>query len=575
MGETMRERQLEQLRTSMRDDFWKRVVGATLAVSLTALTVEQPALLLWLVPFYWMEAAFRSLFEGKRLPERTEDAVLAVICVVSSVAFVAPALSLWGSDEIYAKVVTLIYICAGLVNVSIVRAPYLLAAISSAVVYLCVLLYLAWYFYMDTGDLPGLAAGLIGLLGMFGYFVVSMLAHNRLVVRILRAEEEAKAASTAKSRFLASMSHEIRTPLNGILGVGQLLRDQPELRRDPSYLDLLMQSGQSLRALLDDVLDVTKVEAGELTFQPVRASLHDEVGAACALFTVLAEGKDLTFLTELDDLPHDGAFDANRLRQILRNVISNAVKYTEVGHVKVVARIRHEETGQFLCVVVTDTGPGFEPALLKRPFEPFRQGRARHAARVGGTGLGLSITEKLLEAAGGTLTVGRAPEGGARVGIRYPVQLDPVEAPKVARAPEVHTGLSGLTVLVVDDIPTNRFIARQFLELAGIAVHEAGSGEEALEMAADLSPDAVLLDIHMPSLSGHDVLRDLCASGTCRSLAIVAMTADAMEGDREVYLDAGFDGYVAKPLDQDVLLRELDRALAARTRQRFAEDVSV
>ncbi len=574
MDDMMRQRRLEQLRISMQDDFLKRILGATLAVTLTAYTVENTALLLWLFPFYMSELAFHFLLGRRRLANRLEDAALILVCVVSSVAFVAPALALWMSDEIYAKVATLIYILAGLVNVSIVRAPYLLAAISSGTVYLFVLMYLAWYFYVDTGDLPGLAAGLVGILGMFGYFVVSMVNQSRLLGRILTAEEDAKAASRSKSYFLATMNHEIRTPLNGILGVGQLLRDQPELQRDPSYLELLMKSGQSLRALLDDALDMAKAEAGELTFEPIRASLREEVGSACALFAPLAAGKGLEYLTDLEGLPEDGEFDVNRLRQILRNVISNAVKFTSEGHVRVAASIEYEGQDTFLRVDVSDTGPGFDPHMLQRPFAPFQQGQEQQQMRAGGTGLGLSITEKLLQAAGGTLTIGRSPAGGASVALRYPVRLDVSGDPQEEPALVIPARIMGLRVLVVDDIPTNRFIAAQFLGMANIEVHEAGSGEEALEMAEALSPDAILLDIHMPSLGGEEVLRHLCATGACRSMAIVAMTADALLGDREHYLRAGFDGYVAKPLDPAVLLTELDRALSTRATQRFAEDIS-
>ncbi|MEM9247338.1 MAG: response regulator [Pseudomonadota bacterium] len=570
-----RQRQLEQLRTSMQDDFALRVIGAAAAIAMTAVTLQQPVLMLWLVLLLLCEYCFKHAFDRLGHGQSLSDLTLGVICVVNSIAFLAPALALWQTGETYAMVATLIYICAGLLNIGMVRAAYLPAALASAAVYLILLMYLAHTFFIETGDTLRLATGLVGIAGMMLYCLLAILAHNRLLNRLSDAESEAQAASDAKSRFLAALSHEIRTPLNGMLGVGQLLTDRPELSRDPSYLSLLMKSGQSLRALLDDALDLAKIEAGERRIHRQRASLRDEVETACALFAPIAESKQIEFSCDLERLPGTAEFDLTQVRQILRNVVSNAVKFTSEGRVCVTADVERTPAATFLRVTVRDTGPGFSPEMLQRPFTPFHQGRDRSdpssaPVATASTGLGLSITEELVEAAGGTLEVGNNDGVGAYVRLSYPIRLVRAGARGTDVTPQISSGPEGAHILVVDDVATNRFIAIQLLNAAGMTTSEAEDCAEALALIARSRPDAVLLDIHMPHVCGHTTLRRIRAQNA--DLAVLAMTADAVARDRDSCIAEGFDGYVPKPVDQTQLLSELDRALQSRAGQTTAED---
>ncbi|MEM0934745.1 MAG: ATP-binding protein [Pseudomonadota bacterium] len=571
----LRDKQLEQLRCSMWRDCLPRNAAAAFAMAVAAYLIESWFVLVWLVPYLLTELALWRLLDRTRSGGQISTPLLSVLSFLNSATYLVPGALLWMEPEVHEKASAMIYIAGGMVNVSTIRAPYLRAAFGNALAFVFACLFLPIWLFVETGDYTWSAMLACGVVGLLGYFANTIATTNGLVRQLLVAEEKAEAASRAKSQFLASMSHEIRTPLNGILGVGYLLQEQPHLRHDPSYYSLLMRSGRTLLALLDDVIDMASVEAQKVRVTPMPARLQEDIESACNLFESLAREKGIAFTLDLRDVPQMAVYDPLRLRQIVMNVISNAVKFTNDGAVSVeVERVANADGTDHLAVTVCDTGPGFEAALLQRPFVPFQQGLAQQRARLGGTGLGMAITEQLLSLLGGSMEIENRVGGGATVRLRIPIETMRGDILRPDGTATPLADVEGLSVLIVDDIHTNRFIARRFLCTSGLTVREASSGPEALAMLETQMSDIVMLDIHMPAMTGEDVLEALCRTGKCRKTTILAMTADAMEGDRERYLALGFDGYVSKPLEKQRLVAEIHRARTDQARRRAEERIA-
>lgn len=391
-----------------------------------------------------------------------------------------------------------------------------------------------------------------------------------LVQRQARQLGLADAANTAKTQFLANMSHEIRTPLNGVLGMAQALVSSPLSTEQRDQVDTILDSGESLLAVLNDVLDLTKIEAGKAELTPLPGDVPTTVRRVCRLFAARMAEKGLRFTLDIDKTAFDQplCFDHIRVRQCLSNLVSNAVKFTSEGEITVRVGAETLPSGEKLVRVgVRDTGVGIAEDARERVFSEFMQADSSTKRRYGGTGLGLSITRNLARMMEGDLTVKSKLGVGSEFTFTFKARVteisEKVEAQIAKTGRDFSGDLQGARVLLVDDNAINRRVARAFLDPQELAVTEAANGLEALETLKREPVDIVLLDIHMPVLDGVETIKRIRASAQAWSaVPVIALTADAMEGDRERLLGLGMDGYASKPVVRDELLSEMGRLLA-------------
>ena len=375
------------------------------------------------------------------------------------------------------------------------------------------------------------------------------------------ARVEAQAANRTKTRFLANMSHEIRTPMNGVLNMLDLLRDGELSTGQRRSVDIAHRSAQALLHLLNDIVDLAKVEAGALNLEHRPFSLERTVREVIEFFSLSAGGKGIELHIEKSDDPPDGVVgDGFRLRQVLINLVGNAVKFTPRGRVTVRLDNDRGPDGRLGDVLLTvrDTGIGIEPAHLDHIFDPFTQADASSTRKHGGTGLGLAISRQLVEQMKGTLTAESTFGEGSTFTVRLPLErVD--EVPEPEHEDEVRKTFPGARVLIVEDNAINRMVAQKLLARLDIATDVAIDGKIGVDKAATDDFDLVLMDCQMPEMDGYDATRTLRAHGYNRP--IVALTANAMEGDREKCLASGMDDFLAKPLRRPALLAALHRWL--------------
>ncbi|TLF51708.1 response regulator [Halomonas urmiana] len=373
--------------------------------------------------------------------------------------------------------------------------------------------------------------------------------------------QRAESSSRSKSEFLATVSHEIRTPLNGVIGMSDLLQDQPLPVKARHFADTIHDSAQRLLELINDILDFSKIEAQRLEFEERPFDLAELVDGAVALFAPRAQARGLRLACDIDPrLPVRVVGDAGRLRQVLLNLLSNAIKFTEQGEVRLGVRALSDGTVRF---EVVDTGIGIAPESQRQLFEPFQQGDPSTARRFGGTGLGLVISQRLVEAQGGRLAFESEPGRGSRFcfALTLPeATASEVAADASAAAPE--GGLAGARLLVVEDDPVNQQVARAMLERLGCRVSVAEAADVALSWAAREHFDLIFMDVQLPGMDGLEATRRLRArGGWSAELPVVAMTAGGPSGDQARCLAAGMNGYLTKPLFQQALVALLHRHL--------------
>ena len=375
------------------------------------------------------------------------------------------------------------------------------------------------------------------------------------------AKEAAEAANRAKSGFLANMSHELRTPLNGILGYAQILqRDDALTDTHHASIAVIKRSGEHLLTLINDILDLSKIEAGKLEVQPAEFHLIECLRSLTDIVRIRAEQKGLAFIYKmLSPLPDIVLGDERRLRQVLLNLLGNAVKFTEEGDVSLKVGYREATSeGAWLCFQVEDTGIGIAPEKLEEIFQPFQQVRTKDGPAQG-TGLGLSISRRLVALMGGTLQVKSTPDQGSV--FWFELDLPALEALVVPASEEERTvvGFEGptRTILVVDDKPENRSVLMGLLAPLGFDLMEAGDGQEALEHAAADRPDLILMDLVMPVLDGFEATRRLRQTPALETIPVIALSASVFEYTRQQSIGVGCDDFIPKPIRIDVLLDKL------------------
>lgn len=380
---------------------------------------------------------------------------------------------------------------------------------------------------------------------------------------LIRAKEESLAASEAKSAFLANMSHEIRTPLGIVLGFAELLADPTmpiEERRN--CLGTVKKNGELLSRLIGDVLDLSKVEAGHLQIETTQVSLPDFLGMAMQSFRHQASDKGILLSMKLDTpIPVTIESDPMRLRQILFNIVGNAIKFTHAGKVEVNVRLE----GELLRITVSDEGVGITPAQAMKLFQPFIQADNSTTRKFGGTGLGLSLARKLARKMGGDVVLGEsAPNRGSTFEITVGTgPLDGVrliehfngEKPAVVATAKAGPRLEGVRVLVVEDAPENQMLLQHFLAIAGATVKVADNGQEGVQKALAEEFDVVLMDIQMPVLDGYQATRQL--RSRAYNKPILALTAHALKEERDRCLAAGCNDHLTKPLNREELLSRI------------------
>jgi PAS domain S-box-containing protein len=388
-----------------------------------------------------------------------------------------------------------------------------------------------------------------------------------LQAKLIDARDAAESANSAKSQFLANMSHEIRTPMNGLLGMAQLLELTELTEEQREYTASLKLSGKNLISLINDILDLTKIEAGKVDIISTDFSLKQCINDVVTMQKFVTHEKGLKLEVEVSEkIPHLLLGDQLRIKQILLNLMGNAVKFTGQGSITVFAHLLEQHEASVLVrIAVRDTGIGIAPEAVDQIFQPFTQEDGSTTRRYGGTGLGLTISRRLAELMGGTITVESTPGVGSCFAVTIPFIIGTTNiTPQAAPAT---TGSEWddppLRVLLVEDDQVTITFGAGLLKKLGQSVTTAENGRQCLVALDNDAFDIVLMDVQMPVMNGEEALLEIREKekGTTIHLPVIALTAHSMRGDKERLLEVGFDGYVSKPLYIKDLVEEMKRVM--------------
>ncbi|ASE38216.1 response regulator [Brevundimonas vesicularis] len=503
--------------------------------------------------------------------------IFPIVATVTTGAWAIAPLMAWFSPAEFGRPLAIALLISGYVLVFaqlrssprqalIISSPYGAAA--------TIILFSLWgttEFWSMLAVLPFTAAGLFVLVTM------TLLREDRirafqshqahLIEELEAARDKANAANDAKSNFLGVISHELRTPMNGVLGAAQLLSATRLETTQREYLSIIRNSGDNLLSLLNDILDMTKIEAGKMNFEVVDVAVDGLNKRITGPFEAQAEAKGLTFVTTVEgDIPTVVRGDPLRVCQVVQNLLSNAVKFTEAGEIHYLVR-GHRVSDQRVRFefVVQDSGAGIAAADLERLFMPFTQVDTSSTRRFGGTGLGLTIARRMANIMGGDITVtSKLAEGSC---FTLEIEAEVVEWAKPVAAAEVHAEIEGgesLRVLVVEDHPVNRMILEAWMSSASHVTSTAENGQVAVDIAKDQPFDLIIMDVNMPVMDGLTATRMIREGGQNAGTPIVVLSASARHEDHEAGLQAGADAYLNKPIDFGALAALMGRVSGGR-----------
>jgi len=548
-------------------------------------TAGWPTAVIWFV-LTMAAGGVRSWFERRIARSVAKDygTVFPVVALATGAFWAAAPVLAWIAPHPFGHPLAVAYIACGylLVFTQLRHSPKQAFVISSP--YTVVVVGLAaslwghkefWPFVMIVPFMwSGLAVHII--LGLVAQAKITAFQDHQahLIEELEGARDKADAANKAKSAFLGVISHELRTPMNGVLGAAQLLS---ATRLDPTqkeYVSIVRNSGDNLLALLNDILDLTKIEADRMALEAIEIDVNELIERVGGTWTARAKEKAIDYTVQMDDeIPAVVVGDPTRLSQIVHNLLSNAIKFTEAGAVSLkVSAERLTETRARLCFRVSDTGPGIAHEDVERLFQPFTQLDASSTRRFGGTGLGLTICRRLAGLMGGELVV----ESVVGEGSTFILTMEAdVRAWATSRIEQTITAeleeAQSLQVLVVEDHPVNRMIIEAWLTSAGHGAVSAENGEIGLAMAGQQAFDLILMDVNMPVMDGLTATRKLReVDGPNRHSPVVVLSASARAEDHEAGYAAGADAYLNKPIDFKALAAVLNRA-ADGGRERLRE----
>lgn len=548
-GERLREELMRQYRI-LRGEFAVRILLVGAAYAVCAIYVNPVIMMaLFVVELVGETLSQRMLhrLDPAKTPQRYW--LFLALLVPMEASLIAAAGLVWLHDDPYAKAVAVGIVMGSLLHLCSVRSIHLALGVVGMATVATVVLTFNTVHWLGLGNYLGLAISTLTALAALSYAAIAMVSNHRLHRAGSEAAAGARAANVAKGRFLAQISHELRTPLNAVIGLGEI-EAAAATGQSRQRLRTVVTSARDLAVMLDDAVDYSALTEGRVAINPRPVAVRTELSASLLVFDLQARRQNRDLQVTVDkDVPPVLMIDSQRVRQCLGNLIGNALKHSSRGPVSV--HVRHAK-GR-LSIDVADQGKGIAVALHEKVFEPFYRG----SIDTPGVGLGLSISRAVARQMGGDLVIQPAVQGST-----FRLTLAAPEASAAAERAGP-TDLKDCTVLVVDDIATNRLVAAQLLIASGARVIEAGSGPDALTRLEDGGVDAVLLDLMMPGMDGFETLRRI-REAHGRKVAVVAMTADVLAIHRVDELRAALDGFLPKPILpetlRDVLCSVLRRA---------------
>lgn len=575
MGSSETQRNLARAAASRRSNTYLRLAATLVIALILHVFIGMAWVWAWAALYVlaqlfelWITSSVMASPEVR--PPAWRRLALTVSPFITSAIFGFLSLPLFASHERFAPTLGGMLLAGALLNVIVVNGSLRSATLSAAAPHVIYLMIVPFIGRIANPDSPLANALWFGAL----LLVASVAVASRTLGAALKAEADAKEeaelrrheaeeAVAAKSAFVAMISHELRTPISAILaGAARLHSEVPEAS-SKTHAQLITDAGGLMRALLNDLLDFSRLEVGRMAVEKAPYNLRQTLSDTLRLWRPEVAKKGLRLRIEgAATLPRWVAGDALRLRQVLNNLLSNAIKFTDQGAIAVRFDSREDGVQRRLTITVTDTGPGISQANITRLFTPFEQLSTSVVRQHGGSGLGLVISRELARLMGGELIVNSVEGQGATFILTLTVEA--VDAPQ---AGEDGPSIAGAQVLVVDDHVVNRRAIELVLQPFGIEATLAESGEQALELLGAKIFDVVLMDVYMPGMDGREATRTLRAgAGPNRETPVIAVTASATPKDWEACLAAGMNAHVAKPIDPIELYTALTQVLAGKAR---------